>query len=146
MGLPDCRGVEWQVASVAPDHLVFSGFKGMDSYSVGVGPQGGVEDGLWVSTVPVLRAECVNVPGCGHEPDWGLCSELQGRIGLWALSWGLSLGPEHRSFCTGWDTQGSVGSRGNDGLTEGVSLTLPSRPDQSQASLDLLLLMLWTLS
>jgi hypothetical protein len=34
------------------------GCKGMDSSLVGVGPQGGVKDGLWVRTVPVLRAEC----------------------------------------------------------------------------------------
>lgn len=41
---------------------------------------------------------------------------------------------------------GPVGSRWNDGVTEGVSLTLPSLPDQSRVSLDLLLLLLWTLS
>lgn len=44
--LPDCRGAEWKVASVvsggdsmAPDPLLFSGWKGTDS--VDVGPQGG---------------------------------------------------------------------------------------------------------
>lgn len=70
----------------------------------------------------------MTVHGCGHQPEWGLCFTLQGRTGLWALSWAL------------------VGSRWNDGVTEGVSLTLPSLPDQSQISLDLLLLLLWTLS
>lgn len=35
---------------------------------------------------------------------------------------------------------------GNDGLTEGISLTLPSLPGQSRVILDLKPLLLWTLS
>ena len=82
----------------------------------------------------------MNVHGCGQEPEWGLCSELQGRIGLWALSWGLSPGTDRAQellYRMGHARLCGIHS----GLAEGVSLRLPSIPDQSQVSLDLLLLL-----
>lgn len=68
----------------------------------------------------------MNVHGCGGQPGWGLFSELQGTIGLWALSLGLSLESEHMNFRSGGGAaQGPVGLRWSAGVTGGTGL-LPS--------------------